>query len=163
MKGIWKFKFVSFLICSKNLIRIHGSIEDLPVTADQYHTSLLQCVQYHPVRTTAIQTTRRSSSAPPDGTGQAACATVSATGPSVPALEPTSLGETAWCCVSLLDLLGPATRADAQKGKRIFYQIPMTRTTSLIGVWTSKLNRSSAQSEMIFSWTIEQHRHLKSR
>jgi hypothetical protein len=67
-----------------------------------------------------------------------------------------------WCCASLLDLLGPATQAGCSERKNEFSQIPISRTTYIIGVRTSKLNRSSAWSEMIFSWTIEQGRYMKS-
>jgi hypothetical protein len=45
-------------------------------------------------------------------------------------------------CASLLDLLGPTTKADAQSRKGLS-QIPMSRMTSIIQVRTSKLNRSS--------------------
>jgi hypothetical protein len=60
------------------------------------------------------------------------------------------------------DLLGPATQADAQNRKELS-QIPMSRVTSLFGVRASKLNRSSTRVEMIFSWTMEHGRHMKSR
>jgi hypothetical protein len=40
-------------------------------------------------------------------------------------------------------------------------QIPMSRTTSPIGVRTSKLNRSSTRSEMIFSWMVEHDGYTK--
>jgi hypothetical protein len=48
-----------------------------------------------------------------------------------------------------------------RKGKELS-QIPMSRTATLIGVRTSKLNRSSVRVEMIISWTIEQGRYMKS-
>jgi hypothetical protein len=46
------------------------------------------------------------------------------------------------------------------KGKELS-QISMPRTTSPIGVRTSKLNRSSAWSEMTLSWITEQDGYMK--
>jgi hypothetical protein len=42
-------------------------------------------------------------------------------------------------------------------------QIPTSRTISSIGVRTSKLNWSSAWSEMTFSWITDQDRYMKAR
>jgi hypothetical protein len=42
-------------------------------------------------------------------------------------------------------------------------QIPMSRTTSPIEVRTSKLNQSSARSEMTLSWITEQDGYMKAR
>jgi hypothetical protein len=42
-------------------------------------------------------------------------------------------------------------------------QIPMPRATSPIRARTSKLNQSSARSEMTFSWITEQDGYMKAR
>jgi hypothetical protein len=69
-----------------------------------------------------------------------------------------------WLCLyraPLLNPLGSTTRADTQNGKELS-QISTSRMTSPIGVRTSKLNRSSAQTKIHSLWSpnkIDTWRH----
>jgi hypothetical protein len=66
------------------------------------------------------------------------------------------------CFMTLLVLRFPTTRADAQKEERTFSNSNV-KDNLPIGVRTSKLNRSSTRSEMIFSWMVEHDGYIKAR